>query len=371
MRRFLQPIVAATLFGLIYGLSAPLIALRLAEQGYSTLQIGINAALHAAGVLLIAPLLPCLCRRFATQRLLQLALTAVAIVLLLFLWLPVGAWWWLRLLLGMAAEVILVVAESWLSQNSSEHSRAKNMALYIAMLSLGFAGGPLMLSIWGSGSGLFVAGSALAILATLCMLPSGQPPLATADEQALSLYQAIAMIPLALAAAVLNAAVETAGMNLLGLYAIRLGWGVKQASSLIAILLAGAIIMQLPIGWLADRYDRKRLLLLCSALSVPGALCWPIALGHLWCSYALLFCWGGVFVGIYTLMMTLIGARFQGAALTRVYTLLSLAWGAGALPGPLLGGAAMSVTRHGLPWLAALLCSLFLCLALWLNKRSG
>ncbi|MEN4912240.1 MFS transporter [Erwinia amylovora] len=129
--------------------------------------------------------------------------------------------------------------------------------------------------------------------------------------------------------------------------------------------------MQLPIGWLADRYDRKRLLLLCSALSVPGALCWPIALGHLWCSYALLFCWGGVFVGIYTLMMTLIGARFQGAALTRVYTLLSLAWGAGALSGPLLGGAAMSVTRQGLPWLAALLCSLFLCLALWLNKRRG
>ncbi|MEN4912238.1 hypothetical protein [Erwinia amylovora] len=42
MRRSLQPIAAATLFGLIYGLSAPLIALRLAEQGYSTLQIGIK-----------------------------------------------------------------------------------------------------------------------------------------------------------------------------------------------------------------------------------------------------------------------------------------------------------------------------------------
>ncbi|CBA21571.1 MFS transporter [Erwinia amylovora] len=247
MRRFLQPIAAATLFGLIFGLSAPLIALRLAEQGYSTLQIGINAALHAAGVLLIAPLLPCLCRRFAAQRLLQLALTAVAIVLLLFLWRPVGAWWWLRLLPGMAAEVILVVSQSWLSQHSSEQIRAKNMALYIAMLSLGFAGGPLMLSIWGSGSGLFVAGSALAILATL---PSGQPPRATADEAALSLLQATAMIPLALAAAVLSAAVETAGMNLLGLYAVRPGWGVEQASSLLAILLGGPLSCSCPLaGW--------------------------------------------------------------------------------------------------------------------------
>ncbi|MCK8421194.1 hypothetical protein LXA29_17715, partial [Erwinia amylovora] len=73
---------------------------------------------------------------------------------------------------------------------------------------------------------MFVAGIALAILATL---PSGQPPRATADEAALSLLQATAMIPLALAAAVLSAAVETAGMNLLGLYALRPGWGVEQA----------------------------------------------------------------------------------------------------------------------------------------------
>lgn len=228
------------------------------------------------------------------------------------------------------------------------------------MLSLGFAGGPLMLSIWGSGSGLFVAGSALAILATL---PSGQPPRATADEAALSLLQATAMIPLALAAAVLSAAVETAGMNLLGLYAVRPGWGVEQASSLLAILL-GAIIMQLPIGWLADRYDRKRLLLLCSALSVPGALCWPIALGHLWCSYALLVLLGRRFCRHLYPDDDINRRALSGrGAYPRVY-LTAACLGAGALSGPLLGGAAMSVTRQGLPWLAALLCSLFLCLAL-------
>lgn len=247
MRRFLQPIVAATLFGLIYGLSAPLIALRLAEQGYSTLQIGINAALHAAGVLLIAPLLPCLCRRFATQRLLQLALTAVAIVLLLFLWLPVGAWWWLRLLPGMAAEVILVVSESWLSQRCprclTSVGRRQSPATAWQCITPYFLPG----SVRCSGSGLFVAGSALAILATL---PSGQPPRATADEAALSLLQATAMIPLALAAAILNAAVETAGMNLLGLYAVRPGWGVEQASSLLAILLGGPLSCSCPLaGW--------------------------------------------------------------------------------------------------------------------------
>jgi hypothetical protein len=51
-------IAAATIFGLTYSLTAPLIAVDLANRGYSETFIGINAALHACGVLLVAPLLP-------------------------------------------------------------------------------------------------------------------------------------------------------------------------------------------------------------------------------------------------------------------------------------------------------------------------
>ncbi|TIT47309.1 MAG: MFS transporter, partial [Mesorhizobium sp.] len=44
-------ILTAAIFGLTYGLSAPLIALELAEAGYSESLIGANSAMYAIGVL--------------------------------------------------------------------------------------------------------------------------------------------------------------------------------------------------------------------------------------------------------------------------------------------------------------------------------
>ncbi|MNL82852.1 hypothetical protein D3C87_2103390 [compost metagenome] len=43
---------------------------------------------------------------------------------------------------------------------------------------------------------------------------------------------------------------------------------------------------------------------------------------------------------------------------------MSVAWGAGALAGPLLGGFAMTFSLHGLPWLTGALCLVFALLSL-------
>lgn len=364
-------IATVTIFGLTYGLSAPLIALTLDSHGYSEAFIGVNAAMHALGVLLVAPALPWLCRHVSTQLLMLAALVASALLLMLFPWTPVASWFLLRVLLGMAAEVMLVVTETWLNHTTLEQHRAKNLALYTAMLSLGFALGPLMLSWRGSGSAAFYLGAVIALLAAALMLFTRLGTLG--DEQPVNrtLLAWLRLIPLALAATVLNAALECAGMNLLPLYAINLGWREADATSLIAILLLGAIVLQLPIGWLADRVNRQRLVVVLAALSTLGALVWPLALQQLWLARALLFVWGGVFVGIYTVMMTLIGQRFRAAELAGAYAILSVGWGAGALLGPMLAGIAMSLSLHGLPLMAALLCGLFTLFALGSAYQKG
>ena len=51
-------IAAATVFGLTYGLSAPLVAVDLAERGLPEWLIGLNAAMHAVGVFAQAQLRP-------------------------------------------------------------------------------------------------------------------------------------------------------------------------------------------------------------------------------------------------------------------------------------------------------------------------
>jgi Na+/melibiose symporter and related transporters len=162
------------------------------------------------------------------------------------------------------------------------------------------------------------------------------------------------------ATTVLNAAVETAGLSFIALYAIGQGWNEQRAMQLISVLMLGAILLQLPIGWLADRMDKRRLVLRLAIVSAASALLWPFVLGHLWLAFAVVFVWGGLFVGIYTVMLAMVGSRFEGNDLVGVYAVMGLAWGVGALVGPALAGVAMGLSAwFGLPGLIALGCAVF------------
>ncbi|HEX6210557.1 MAG TPA: MFS transporter, partial [Methylomirabilota bacterium] len=165
--------------------------------------------------------------------------------------------------------------------------------------------------------------------------------------------------PVAIAAEALNAGIETAGLSFLPLYAVGQGWTEQGATRLISCLMFGAIVLQLPIGWLGDRMDRRRLAIILALAAVGGALLWLLVLHDPWLAYPMLFLWGGVFVGIYTVMMALVGSRFQSADLIGIYTVMGLTWGVGALLGPALAGLSMDVLPHGLPVFAALACLAF------------
>jgi MFS family permease len=168
------------------------------------------------------------------------------------------------------------------------------------------------------------------------------------------------MAPIGMATTALNAAIETAGLSFIALYAAGQGWSEQGAMRLISTLMLGAIILQLPIGWIADRVNRRRLALTLAALSAAGALLWPFVLGNLWLTYAVIFVWGGLFVGIYTVMLAMVGDRFKGAELVGIYGAMGFAWGGGALIGPAAAGLAMKWNAlYGLPAFVALACGLF------------
>lgn len=352
---------AATIFGLTYSLTAPLVALNLAERGLGETMIGLNAAMHAVGVLLVAPILPRLAGRFGARPLILFALVLTAALLLLFPTLPIiWVWFVLRIGLGIGAEILFVLTESWASELSDDGTRGRIMATYTAMLSLGFAGGPMILAFTGPDGLLpFAVGAAVAVLALLLMAhPRIERPAMHAHGHS-NLLRFMRLAPVAMSTTALNAAVETAGLSFLTLYAIRLGWEEQAGTQLITTLMLGAILLQLPIGWLCDKMDRRKLMLWLGGLSTVGALAWPLMLSHVWVAYPALFIWGGLFVGIYTTMLAIIGARFRGTDLVGVYAAMGLLWGGGALLGPSLAGLALDVTTHGLPLFVALACGGF------------
>ncbi|MEO9214348.1 MAG: MFS transporter [Rhodanobacter sp.] len=351
----------ATIFGLTYGLSAPLIALNLAQRGHGEALIGLNAAMHAVGVLLIAPVLPKLAVRFGARPLIITALLVSAGVLVLFPLLQwVALWFPLRILLGAAAEVLFVLSETWTNQFSRPQSRGRTMAIYTAALSLGFAGGPAILALVGTGPGAYLIGAGIVLLAVVPMLLPGLASPAALHPATANMRQYLHLAPIAVGTVVLNAAVETAGLSFIALYATGMGWTVERGMQLVSTLMVGAIVLQLPIGWLADHMSPKRLVWILTALSAAGALLWPAMLATPWLAYVGVFAWGGLFVGIYTVMLTIVGSRFTGGDLVGIYAVMGLAWGAGALVGPSVVGLAMGWSPHyGLPWAIAASCIAF------------
>jgi MFS family permease len=363
--RFTRAAVVATaaMFGLTYSLSAPLIALRLAERGLDETWVGANAGMHAVGVLLMASALPALLARAGGARRLILSALALAAAVLLALAAspPVWLWFPLRVLLGVASETLFVLSETWTSQTSTEATRARAMAAYTTAMSLGFAAGPLLLSTVGTAGALPFLAGAIPLVAAMALMAAPQVVAPALEASgALNPLRYLRLAPVAMAATMLNAAVETAGLSFLALYAMGNGWPGAEATNLVSAMMVGAILLQLPIGWLGDKVDRLRLVAGLALLAAGGAFLWPLILGDRWLAYAVVFAWGGAFVGIYTLMLTIVGSRFAGAELVGTYAVMSLVWGAGALIGPVLAGVAMDAFRHGLPVFVALACLLFL-----------
>ena len=354
-------IATATLFGLTYSLSATLIALDLAELGVTEWLIGANAAMHAIGVLIVAPLLPQIVAAVGPRMLVLAALVLAAVVLASFPAMPaIWLWFPLRLVLGMASEVLFVLSETWINHLSTDETRARAMAAYTASLGIGFAGGPLILSVVGtSGATAYLVGAAFALAATAVVgSPRVIAPVFEAPLETNPLVY-LRLAPLAISGTALTAAIETAGLSFMALYAMGAGWTEQAGTRLITVLMLGAIVLQLPIGWLGDKIDRITLVRALAIAATLGALAWPFILDKPVLAYATVFVWGGVFMGIYTIMLTVVGSRFQGADLVGIYAAMGLTFGVGALVGPALAGVAMDLSAYGLPLFVAAACFAF------------
>ena len=148
------------------------------------------------------------------------------------------------------------------------------------------------------------------------------------------------------------------------------GWAEPDAARLLTIMMVGAVMLQLPIGWLGDKVDRTNIVVTLSFVAAAGALLWPFVLDQPMLAFPTVFVWGGAFVGIYTIMLTLVGSRFKGSELVGIYAVMGLTYGAGALIGPTLAGIAMDMTAHGLPLFAAVACLAFAMFVLRIRTRS-
>ena len=366
-------IATVSVFAVAQGLTYPLLSFILERQGTTSGLIGLSAAMTPLGFIISAPLIPALTRRLGAPRLAILcstlaAATLVAVALMQDVW----AWMPLRFLLGFFANPLYVISETWLISITPATHRGRIMGLYSSVVSGGFAIGPLSLGVVGTqGWPPFAIGIVAFLLCGLIVLAvAPRLPAMPRKGEAISVSGFFAMAPLLLLAVFTAAAFEQTLLSLFAAYGAALGSAEGRIAALITCFVAGNAALQIVLGRMAEQFGSTRSMSFCVLSSLAGCLLLPLAF-NTWLIWPLVFVWGGVSFGIYTMALIQLGERFSGQALIAGNAAFALAWGVGGIVGSPATGLAMQLFgHHGLPSSLGLLCCVLAVFLVARRRRS-
>ena len=363
LRTLIAACVAITIFGFAFGMTYPLLSLILESRSVPPDMIGINSAMMPLGILLFSPVIPYATKRYGSR---QVAITAALVcgfvVLGYKLFDNLPAWFLLRLIQGMSISVLFVLSEAWIVGSASEGHRGKVVAIYSSVLSASFGAGPLLISFIGIDGWMpFALGAAVLFFGAIPFVFIREDTASTPEETRPSgIFDFASMAPMLLITVAVFSIFDAATLSLIPVYGMKNGLDISTSANILTALIIGNVLLQLPIGWLCDRYPHRRVLIGCALITGALLLLIPIAILTPWV-WPLLVIVGTTGYGVYTVALTSLGQRFKGLELINGTAAFAVAWGVGALIGSISGGWAMAgFGPHGLPIsLSLLYLSLF------------
>jgi MFS family permease len=359
-QRSLAGVIAAmAVVNLVYGITFPLLALVLDSQGVSKTLIGLSTIAQAAAVLLIAPWAPGLLRRFAPSTLMQIVSVCLSVLFIIAGLFP-NVWFWfpLRFVIGALTAMLWILSETLINDLAEDRWRGRIIGLYAAVGAAGFAMGPLLLILTGSEGMLpFYSTSALILLAGIPLFFVTHKWIGHEEKKTDGLWKIFLLAPTIMLINVVYAASAESMLTFFPIFGISLGLSENFALGLMTIMGIGAMILTLPISWLADHVDRMGLLVACIMLTMLGLFFMPQLIQQPLVAGVYAFLFGGVEGMIYVLGVILVGERFKGGTLAAATTMFTACWGAGTVVGPLLVGVGMD--RYGVNYMAYIIFLLF------------
>jgi MFS family permease len=345
--RFINKVVSGVwplLLGIVLimlgnGMHFTLIGLRGGIEGFSATELAVVTSGYFVGFLSGARITPIMIRRVGHVRVFAalgsfMSAGLIAFPLLTEPW----AWTLLRVLIGFCMSGIYVAAESWLNNAATNETRGKVLAAYMIAQTLGIIGAQGLLTLGDAATSvLFIGASMLVSISFAPILLSATPAPAMNVARPMGLRGLFKGSPLG-----------TVGIFLLGsVYATQAGMGAVFGSQIgltatqIALFVAGALVLQYPIGWLSDRMDRRKLILGAAALGAVSCVIGWVMGGGLWPLMAAAFFAGGVTTPLYALFLAHTNDSLAVEDMPAASGGLVFTFGLGAIAGPLVTGWAM------------------------------
>lgn len=347
--------------GMSFGM--PLLALILESRGVPGWIIGANTAVSGIASLLITPVAPRLTMMFGAAPLsIAMVVLAAAAFPLFYVFDSLWVWFPLRFVFFSAITVLFVVSEFWINSLAPEARRGLIMGVYATVLYVGFAAGPLLLGLVGTGTALpFILCTAILSLAAIPVAAAIRVSPKTEKTASPVFWPFLFAVPMATLAALVFGAEESSGMAFLAIYGARLGFEEATALSFVTALAIGGILFQVPIGHIADRMDRRRLLVGCALAGAIGFAALPLVSSSHVLLFIVLLLAGGITGGLYTVGLTHLGSRYRGAELASANAAFIFMYSLGMLIGPTLSGLAIDAADpHGFAFAIALFFAVYI-----------
>ena len=266
--------LSVALLQLSSGGVGPLDALSGIVLGFSTTQIGLLGSAHFVGFFIGCWWAPRLMGSVGHSRAFA-AFTASGAIGLLAHMLVIDpyAWALMRVASGLCVAGCYTVIEAWLQAKVTNENRGRAMGVYrVADMGASLAA-QLMIGVLEPAS--YVSYNLLTLLCCAALLPLtltkvSQPKTPSAPR--LRPMLAVTRSPLA-AAGVIVAALSSASFRMVGpIYGQEVGLRTDQIAYFLAAFVLGGALAQYPVGWLADKFDRRWILIWLSIAAIVSCI---------------------------------------------------------------------------------------------------
>jgi MFS family permease len=331
------------------GLQGTLLGIRGAIEQFSTTEMSVVMSAYFVGFLFASKLAPKMIQKVGHVRVFAALGSFISAVLILFPTITEPwAWTVLRGIIGFSFCGVYITVESWLNDASTNETRGRSMSLYLIVQMMGIIAAQGILNL-GDPAGylLFVIPSVLVSIAFAPILLTASPAPEFSTTKSMSLRTLYRTSPLGCASVFVLGGIFSAIFGMASVFGTEVGLSVKQISIFVAVIYTGGLLLQYPIGWASDRWDRRQLIL---GLSVFGSVTMLVAV-FLTASFPALlvagFIIGGVANPLYSLAIAYTNDYLEPADMASASGGLLFLNGIGAIGGPLAVGWMMEAIGPG------------------------
>ena len=333
-------------------------------EGFSTIAIGLIGAAYFLGFTLGCLKTGGLLRRVGHVRVFA-AMTALASVVPLFHGMWPNPWIWgvLRLITGFCFAVLYVVIESWLNERATNENRGIVFSTYVLIMLTVMAAGQMLLLLYDPNQlRVFAIASVLVSLAAIPVALSTAKAPEPPQTVALNLRRLYRNSPAATIGCLIVGLANGSFWSLAPVFTSAYSTDLSLASWFMTSGVIGGALGQWPLGYLSDKFGRREVMVVAAA---GGGV---IAVLIVWLASSLSFlslnllglAWGAMAFPLYSIAVAHANDHAEPDQFVQISSGTLFIYGIGAVIGPFLASATMTLAGQSGLFLFSAVAHLFL-----------